>query len=170
MEADGQGHVAPDRAPSAVPKQHPCSFTSLGGKKAETCIELTFPLTHHHAALTPATCESLVGVNRLTPFLTLPVVPNFLLFRHPAAAAACARPACSLVELLFREYENFDSTHWPMPCKAHVVPLLQSYSRPATPVGAFLLFPSPPLAFPPSLLRLDSPSAPCLRACPPPLP
>jgi hypothetical protein len=31
--------------------------------------------------------------------------------------------------------------------------------------------PSPhPLAFPPSLLRLDSPSTPCLRACLPPLP
>jgi hypothetical protein len=56
MEVDGQGHVAPERA-STVPKQHPCSFTSLGSQKEVSLPELTFRLHPHHTALTFAPRE-----------------------------------------------------------------------------------------------------------------
>jgi hypothetical protein len=62
-----------------VPNDH----EFLAEEKSKICIALTFPLTHHNAALTPTPCE--LGEKRgesrdthqrvtLTLFLTLPVV------------------------------------------------------------------------------------------------
>ena len=51
----------------------------LAAKKSKICPELTFTLTHHDAALTPAPREqgeSPVSVARFTLVLTLPLVPN----------------------------------------------------------------------------------------------